>query len=66
MKITKPTTCAEAIRCACYVNAYRVTDLAKAIGSADAYLSEVINNKKRGSFKLLDRILAQIKGVEWV
>lgn len=64
--LRKPTDCQEAIRAARYVNACDLRKLWAKVGGSYSYLSEVQAGKKRGSFRLLDRILAQIENVEWV
>lgn len=64
--LRKPTDCQEAIRAARYVNACDLRALWEKIGGSYSYLSEVQSGKKRGSFRLMDRILEQIKGVEWL
>jgi len=64
--LPKPTTCKEAVRAVCFINDWSQGDLAKAMGSAESYVSELRTGVKLGTFKMLARILEQAKDVEWL
>ena len=60
IKIDYPKSTAEAIRCVCYLRAWRVGKLAKTIGTDTAYLSKVLNGCVVGTDAMTARVMAHM------